>query len=277
MTGHATHLRDDELLLCSSRELPVRANDTIAAHLDSCAVCKARLRHLEGSLEEISELQRLALNAELPSAAGPRALLKAQLASFSAEPRSVRKRLSGAAWLLTWRPSMVLASVALIAGILATRAWRRIETPDLALVLAEKPDVRFTPGAVVATTQSRVCVDSTDAPAAIPAAMKTRVLQLYGVEAGQSDAYEVDYLITPELGGATDIHNLWPEPYDHTTWNAHVKDQLEDRLRDLVCHGDLDLATAQHDISVDWIAAYRKYFQVDKPVQPDAFKRHVQS
>jgi len=41
------------------------------------------------------------------------------------------------------------------------------------------------------------------------------------------DAYEVDYLITPELGGATDIRNLWP--YGDTVWNAHVKDQLEDR------------------------------------------------
>ena len=33
-----------------------------------------------------------------------------------------------------------------------------------------------------------------------------------------------------------------------------------------VCRGDLDLATAQHDISTDWIAAYRKYFHVDRPI-----------
>jgi len=42
-------------------------------------------------------------------------------------------------------------------------------------------------------------------------------------------------------------------------WNARVKDQLEQRLHELVCSGKLDLATAQHDIAVDWIAAYRKY------------------
>jgi hypothetical protein len=92
------------------------------------------------------------------------------------------------------------------------------------------------------------------------------VFEEYGVTPPEPDAYEVDYLITPELGGATDIRNLWPEPYQDTVWNAHVKDQLEDRLHRMVCRGDLDLATAQRDISTDWIAAYRKYFHADQPV-----------
>jgi hypothetical protein len=91
-------------------------------------------------------------------------------------------------------------------------------------------------------------------------------LQLYGVASREADAYEVDYLITPELGGATDVRNLWPEPYHNTVWNAKVKDQLENRLHQMVCHGDLDLATAQRDISTDWIAAYRKYFHVEAPL-----------
>jgi hypothetical protein len=85
------------------------------------------------------------------------------------------------------------------------------------------------------------------------------------------DAYQVDYLITPELGGASDIRNLWPEPYGDTVWSAHVKDQLEDRLHRMVCRGDVDLTTAQHDISTDWIAAYRKYFHADRPVSDDSF------
>jgi hypothetical protein len=46
-----------------------------------------------------------------------------------------------------------------------------------------------------------------------------------------------------------------------------VKDELEDRLRDLVCGGQLDLAEAQRDISRDWIAAYKKYFRTDRPVR----------
>ncbi len=75
----------------------------------------------------------------------------------------------------------------------------------------------------------------------------------------------MDYLITPELGGANSIRNLWPEPYS-IVWNARVKDELEDRLHDLVCEGKLDLTTAQREISTDWIAAYKKYFHTDRPL-----------
>ena len=81
----------------------------------------------------------------------------------------------------------------------------------------------------------------------------------------RADLFEVDYLVTPELGGAEDIRNLWPQPYEATLWNAHVKDALEDRLHEMVCSGEIDLATAQHDIATDWISAYKKYFHTDRP------------
>jgi hypothetical protein len=79
-------------------------------------------------------------------------------------------------------------------------------------------------------------------------------------------SYEVDYLITPALGGADDVGNLWPQSYSATVWNARVKDALEDRLHELVCSGELDLPTAQREISRDWIEAYKKYFHTDKPI-----------
>ena len=86
-----------------------------------------------------------------------------------------------------------------------------------------------------------------------------RVLEQYGLANADPRAYEIDYLITPALGGADDIRNLWPEPYSTTLWNAHVKDALEERLHELVCAGKLDLATAQSAIASDWIAAYKTY------------------
>jgi hypothetical protein len=96
--------------------------------------------------------------------------------------------------------------------------------------------------------------------------LRRRVFALYGMPGADPNAYEVDYLITPALGGADDIGNLWPQSYRATIWNARVKDALEDRLHDLVCRGDLDLPTAQHEISSDWIGAYKKYFHTDKPI-----------
>ncbi len=64
-------------------------------------------------------------------------------------------------------------------------------------------------------------------------------------------------LIALELGGSNRVTNLWPEPYE-ITWNAHVKDRLENRLHELVCAGRLDLATAQRAIATDWIEAYKR-------------------
>ena len=76
--------------------------------------------------------------------------------------------------------------------------------------------------------------------------------------------YELDYLITPELGGLVDHRNLWPEPYGLQAWNAHAKDVLENRLPQLVCRGQIDLATAQRDLASNWIDAYKKYL-ADEP------------
>ena len=53
--------------------------------------------------------------------------------------------------------------------------------------------------------------------------------------------YELDYLITPELGGSGDRRNLWPERYGARVWNARVKDELEQLLPQLVCRGEVDL------------------------------------
>ena len=36
----------------------------------------------------------------------------------------------------------------------------------------------------------------------------------------------------------------------------------------LVCAGTLPLATAQRDMAADWIAAYKKYFRTDRPLDP---------
>ncbi|MGH9297413.1 MAG: HNH endonuclease signature motif containing protein [Acidimicrobiales bacterium] len=67
--------------------------------------------------------------------------------------------------------------------------------------------------------------------------------------------YEIDHLIPLELGGANDVSNLWPEPYDSPA-GAHQKDGLEDYLHDQVCYHGLALATAQHEASTDWYAAW---------------------
>jgi hypothetical protein len=101
---------------------------------------------------------------------------------------------------------------------------------------------------------------------AVPMALQKQVFEEYGIAGAEPHAYEVDYLVTPALGGADDIRNLWPHSYSATIWNARVKDDLEDRLRDMVCDGSLDLTEAQREIAANWIAAYKKYFHTEQPL-----------
>jgi hypothetical protein len=100
----------------------------------------------------------------------------------------------------------------------------------------------------------------------VPTSLRQKVFQEYGIVNARANDYEIDFLIAPGLGGVEDIHNLWPEPYTSSMWDARVKDTLEEHLHQLVCSGKVDLSTAQNDIADNWIAAYKKYFHTDRPL-----------
>jgi hypothetical protein len=76
-------------------------------------------------------------------------------------------------------------------------------------------------------------------------------------------SYEEDHLISLEIGGnPTDPKNLWPQPYAGI--GARIKDQVENKLHNLVCSGKITLAQAQKEIATNWYAAYQKYVGVKK-------------
>jgi hypothetical protein len=128
------------------------------------------------------------------------------------------------------------------------------------------PDPSLTPGAIVFLSQEQLCRETPANNKSVPAPLQRRVFAEYGIPSAEPRSYEVDYLITPALGGADDIRNLWPQPSSEIVWNAQVKDALESHLRSLVCAGDLDLATAQHEIATNWVEAYKRYFHTTQPV-----------
>ncbi len=71
--------------------------------------------------------------------------------------------------------------------------------------------------------------------------------------------YEEDHLISLEIGGhPTDPKNLWPQPYN-IGCGARIKDQLETKLKGLVCAGKITLKQAQDAVTVDWVASYKQY------------------
>ena len=129
----------------------------------------------------------------------------------------------------------------------------------LAVTAPLLPDATLTPGAVMTTSESVVCSRSTSTVRNVPQSEKLAVYKEYGIAEHPTGAYEIDHLISLELGGSNDIANLWPQSYQTQPWNAHVKDRLENKLHAMVCAGSITLPMAQEAIRTDWIKAYEKY------------------
>lgn len=83
--------------------------------------------------------------------------------------------------------------------------------------------------------------------------------RVYGAADRKPREYEVDHLISLELGGSNSIKNLWPESHLTKPLNAQIKDRLENKLHQLICSGEIAVEQAQQEIATDWIAAYQKY------------------
>jgi hypothetical protein len=240
------HLSDRELVLAADSELSLDRE----RHLAGCPQCRAR--RLE--LEDAAVLLKVRRDS-LPAAGPARTRLRLRLAEIAEQPTSLPFRPGP--WLMAFAGGLALICVGAVLTFHQSRRAGALEVPS----------PRLTPGAARTVDREALCNSALPKNQVAPAGLRERVFQAYGIAHPDPGQYEVDYLITPALGGADDIRNLWPQPYVSTVWNARVKDELEDRLRELVCGGRLGLAEAQRDISTDWIAAYKKYFQTNQPVR----------
>jgi hypothetical protein len=255
------HLSDERLLLFADGETSGREEKVIREHLAGCWSCRLRLRELEDAIADVARMRRADL-APLPSPEGPRALLRARLRELAGGSSTRAASASVNRYVRAFALFATAGAALLVVSWLGSGSGEGIAIPRSDL----------TPGAVRAVAATDVCRAELRSNAEVVPAIQRQVFADYGMPNAQRRAYEVDYLITPALGGSDDIRNLWPQPYAGSPWNAYVKDALEDRLREMVCSGQLDLATAQHEIAVNWIAAYKKYFHTRRPL-PEHLRR----
>lgn len=262
MSTERVHLSQQELIMAADGELSVFRKREVEAHLASCWTCRARLRQIDNTIADFVAARENA-GDNLPPSDAPRAMLKARMAHRAVKGGSRR-----------WLPFLSVRSAVGLAAVFTLAVWTGWQVsssrPSLEEVRAV-PDPAITPGATLPVTRADVCAaDVVESVRIVPVAVAHQVFAAYGIRQPEPRAWEVDYLITPALGGSDSIRNFWPQPYRNTVWNAHVKDALEDHLRQLVCTGELDLAEAQAEIARDWISAYRKHFHTDRPLPEHA-------
>jgi hypothetical protein len=267
MKSENFHPSDQQLLIFADGELSAHRADQIRAHLRACWGCRSRMAVVESTIADFMQVHRQTLDPQVPPIDGPRAQLRARLAELERSTNQNQRRP-----LLSVLPLRRLACVCALTLliVLGARMLPHHKTENQLTFLKEAgmlPNPSLTPGATMTTAIGSVCSMSDDEVVApVSRGLRQRVFKEYGIAGAPSANYEVDYLITPGLGGADDIRNLWPEPRYDTTWNSFVKDQLEQYLHDAVCGGRVSLPVAQHEIASNWIGAYKKYFHTDHPL-----------
>jgi hypothetical protein len=97
----------------------------------------------------------------------------------------------------------------------------------------------------------------------VPQSEKNAVYAEYGIPRSHyGRPYEVDHIVSLELGGSNNIGNLYPEAASNPSPGFHIKDKLENKLHSLICQQQLDLRTAQKAIASNWVALYKHVYGV---------------
>ncbi|WP_205245054.1 hypothetical protein [Leifsonia tongyongensis] len=125
------------------------------------------------------------------------------------------------------------------------------------------PDPACTPGAVdpavtEATIGTTICVSGYTAsvrpPTSVTGPAKVASLADYGM--APSPTTEYDHLVPLELGGASSVSNLWPEPNTSTAKGVNnPKDAVETALKKAVCAHEVQLLAAQNAVASNWTTA----------------------
>ena len=138
------------------------------------------------------------------------------------------------------------------AQVLGVQIGLRTKTTDCK-VNDKLQDIACTPGDIITTaTVDQICTPGySKGVRNVPESEKNAVYAEYGIATHTTGEYEVDHLISLELGGSNDIANLWPEAAQPTP-GFHEKDKVEDYLHQQVCNGSMKLDEAQRIIATDW-------------------------
>ena len=116
-------------------------------------------------------------------------------------------------------------------------------------------------------TAEQICVKGyTKTVRHVTLSMRHKVFKIYGLRKGHYRGYEVDHIISLELGGSNSMNNLFPQPYEvyisvnhvNMRMGAREKDVVENNLHKKVCEGKMTLQEAQQIVLTDWVTYYLK-------------------
>ena len=143
------------------------------------------------------------------------------------------------------------------------RSWARGVFTACALALpaiagAQLPNSFSTPGATTKASVKEICAAGYETSVKPVAGwQKTAALERYGIRP-ESFNGELDHLVPVSLGGSNEPENLWPM-HAAGDMTPAAKARLAEKLKLMVCDGQLSLKDAQNAFKKDWTKAYKQY------------------
>ena len=189
------------------------------------------MAEIEETIADFARAHRQTLDPQLSPIAGPRALLRAQLAELVSEHKSNSwRRLLH--FTSTTRAAAFLCAVVLIATVVGRILVHHSTQPAANSIVdaferGALPDRRLTPGATRRVAISDVCsMAHEEVDKEVSTSLRQEVFREYGIVNAHPDDYEVDYLIAPGLGGS----ERRPQPVARTLHIATVECARQGRL-----------------------------------------------
>lgn len=156
-------------------------------------------------------------------------------------------------------PTITTSSTPSSTGQASTPHWGTRTKTSGCTVNGALQDTACTPGDIFPdATKDQICESGYSSSVRnVSTSEKNQVYAEYGIMHHTTGAYEVDHLVSLELGGSNDISNLWPEAANPKP-GFHEKDKVENYLHDQVCSGAISLQQAQIEIATNWLDVYNQ-------------------
>lgn len=156
-------------------------------------------------------------------------------------------------------PTITTSSTPGSTGQTGTPSWGTQTKTSGCTVNGALQDTACTPGDILPNaTKDQICKSGyASSVRNVPTSEKNQVYAEYGITHHTTGEYEVDHLVSLELGGSNDISNLWPEAATPKP-GFHEKDKVENYLHDQVCSGAISLQQAQAEIATNWLNVYNQ-------------------
>ncbi len=261
------HVRDHELMLSLDGDLSSRRPAWVTQHIETCDVCREKADRIRATMADVEACYHAEHAAPVRSMDFARMRLAFALREADVSEPAWFERMSLGLGRLQIAHNVTIGLVMMAVCAAALFSVRSTTESTVGRVPSGAlPKPALTPGAVTQLTTAELC-NGVRPSRLVTEDVRQQVLRAYGMERVSAAAYELDALVTPELGGSTDPANLWPQRYHSPVWNARVKDELERLLPEMVCRQEITLAQAQQEIATDWIGAYKRYFKTDAPLR----------